>query len=941
MKSLLFFLVYIALSPCLMISQGLLIFAEDKDRLENKSVSGPICKAFADINGDYRDDIIRYNGKGKLLLELNSNNGMRYRTYEIGSTRSAPYTISVGDLDNDGTNEIITAGYYDGVSVWKMINGTLDFLESVITDTDFFAQASNLVDINNDGWLDLFICNDDGLSKIYLNNGQGGLASAPNLIDMQTEVPSDNSGNYASEWTDVDGDGDLDLYIAKCRLGVVSSEDPRRINVLYINENSNFIEEAETFGVRTGAQSWTGNFGDIDNDGDMDLFVTNHGAPCVLYENLDNKEFRIKPILDTGAALINEAYQSALHDLNNDGWLDIIIGGPNDLILLNNGGTSFSKKESPFGFEDIISFALADANRDGFTDVFGSYNLFGNTGTNPDKLWMNLGNQNHFINICLQGTESNRNGIGARIELFGNWGQQVRQLQSGTGYTITNSLSAHFGTGEWDNADSLVIHWPSGQKDSYTDLQADQFYLAIEGHCCRALPNAEVENTRLDCIQDSILIRVDSMETVDWSDGQKGSELVIRHPRLVDGLLHVTDQCRLPVQSILIDTISLPNRPLLSIEGEPRLCHSSELLVQSRDNMMYSWSDGTVGKGMYISEPGIYFAINNTICDTVYSDTLLIEYLFPDSAIMNLDTQLTNLQDITLHIDRPDVRWYSDIDGNTLLSMGSYFSPATLNGDTSFYFDYQLNQNIPDYILGPTAEDESRLETEYMLPVNLGILFDVGHAIQLNSIQAYALREGPRVIEIFDQKDNKRICRDTIEMVPGLNRIVLEVQLEPGEYLIQTDPFYNMSLYQGPTPLLASLKDVPDFPYEAGDIVRLKTTVIGRQVFPYFFDWRFQTLESACRSGISRYDIKLLSSASAQAVPASFHVYPNPFGGGIQFSEHLNEVDITIYNSQGNTCVFKNNFTGTSIALDDLKPGIYFLQCLKDNKLHTFNLVKH
>ena len=106
------------------------------------------------------------------------------------------------------------------------------------------------VDVNNDGWLDIFGCDDVHISDIWGNDGTGSFTDNDGWIDLATAVPSDNSGNYGSVFTDYDCDGDLDLYIAKCRQGVNDPNDPRRINVMYQNDgNNNFTEVADAIGL--------------------------------------------------------------------------------------------------------------------------------------------------------------------------------------------------------------------------------------------------------------------------------------------------------------------------------------------------------------------------------------------------------------------------------------------------------------------------------------------------------------------------------------------------------------------------------------------------------------------------------------------------------------------------------------------------------------------
>jgi hypothetical protein len=172
-----------------------------------------------------------------------------------------------------------------------------------------------------------------------MNDSTGNLVRNDTIIDFTTAIPSDNSGNYGSIWTDIDSDGDLDLYIAKCRQGVNDPSDPRRINALYLNDGNNkYTESADSFQLAIGAQSWTADFGDIDGDGDFDIFITNHDVPGQLLENIDNAYFD-DITDDAGVVVTGIAMQGTFRDFDNDGRLDLIVSGSNNYLYRNIGGT--------------------------------------------------------------------------------------------------------------------------------------------------------------------------------------------------------------------------------------------------------------------------------------------------------------------------------------------------------------------------------------------------------------------------------------------------------------------------------------------------------------------------------------------------------------------------------------------------------------------------
>jgi hypothetical protein len=135
------------------------------------------------------------------------------------------------------------------------------------------------------------------------------------------------------------------------------------------------------------------------------------------------------------------------HDFNNDGWVDVL--GASSTIHFNNGDMTFTPIAVP-----ASSGSVADLNSDGFLDVL-------NGGT----IRLNTGNDNNWVRINLQGTLSNINGIGARVELTSPMGTQMRDVKSGDGFRHMSFIGAHFGLGTDDVVEQVTVYWPSGQVD--------------------------------------------------------------------------------------------------------------------------------------------------------------------------------------------------------------------------------------------------------------------------------------------------------------------------------------------------------------------------------------------------------------------------------------------------------------------------------------------
>jgi len=461
-------------------------FSNQTNLLTTSNNSG-VAMGVVDLNGDGKDDILRYNQANFLQVEYQNNPNQTFGHANVGSVSGGlEWSTCVADVDHNGFNDILVGGAYDNLKLLYNNGGGNNYNTQIIPSSNIFVQGSNFADIDNDGWADIFACHDDAESRKYRNNQNGTFTFTPSMINTTTVPFSDNSGNYASMWTDYDNDDDLDLYISKCRSGANNPNDPRRINMLFQNDgNNNFTEVADQAGLKIGAQSWVADFADIDNDGDLDVFVANHFDDCQLLVNNGNGTFTdvtaSSGFLPALAADNVFAIQSIFRDFNNDGFVDLIFSGTQHHLFYNDGDGTFTQAPNPFGNNQIESLAIGDLNHDGFLDVYAGYaELFTTPSNIADRLYLNNGNQNNFFSVQLEGTQSNINGIGARVEIYGAWGKQIREVRSGEGYGIMNSFTQHFGLGSATQIDKVVVRWPSGIIQEIDNPAANQFLQIVE-----------------------------------------------------------------------------------------------------------------------------------------------------------------------------------------------------------------------------------------------------------------------------------------------------------------------------------------------------------------------------------------------------------------------------------------------------------------------------
>ena len=460
-------------------------FTDATNLLANQDFYSGAAIGVVDLNGDGLDDIVRARRNIGLVIDLQNPNGGAFTNQPtIASLSSGTvWSLCAADLNNDGTNDLCI-GTYGRPTV--LTSNATPFYTSNELSQFVFPQGLNAVDMNLDGDLDIFVCHDVGLSTPYAGDGTGSFTYELGLMPAYADGDSDNSGNYGSLWTDYDNDGDLDMYMSRCRGGVSDPNDPRRMNNLYRNNgDGTYTDVAVAAGLRPYVQSWATDFADLDNDGDLDVVMVNHQATSRIYEQTSPGIFTDRST-ETGIDQVTgwNGIQVFAEDFDNDGDLDILMtaaGG--HFIMENNGGFNFSFNNAldAIATANIQSAACGDLNNDGFLDILGGHStgLVG-PGNQQDQLFLNATNDNNWLRVRLNGSESNPNGIGARMELHGDWGMQIREMRAGESYGIMNSLTDHFGIGSHQEIDQLIVRWPSGNVTTIDNPDINQTLVVSE-----------------------------------------------------------------------------------------------------------------------------------------------------------------------------------------------------------------------------------------------------------------------------------------------------------------------------------------------------------------------------------------------------------------------------------------------------------------------------
>lgn len=894
--------------------------------------------AVIDMNGDGLDDIVRLNQGVQLSVEYQTVPGEPFNHLSLGTvSNEGQWGMCAADIDNNGFPDILTGGAYDGISVAKANADGTSFNLAGLTGPGTFVQGVNFADINNDGWLDAFVCHDDGASRIFGNDGTGNLVYQPLWIDLATVPPSDNSGNYGSVWSDVDNDGDLDLYIAHCRQGVSDPADPVRINQLFLNNGDNTYTQDITnaSGLRIGAQSWTADFGDIDNDGDFDCFITNHDVSSQLLENDGSGHFTdISVPSGIFNAVAATAIQGVFRDFDNDGYVDILVSGSGHFLFHNNGDKTFTEIADAFTGNEIESFAIGDLNNDGFQDVYAGYATpFNNPSSIPDILWFNEGNNNNYFGINLRGVQSNHNGVGAKVLLYSALGTQVREVRSGESYGIQNSMRLHFGLGQTAEIDSIVIFWPSGTVDVLNQSYAlNQNITVEEGGCVTPHVTAYTDDPAVFCSGDSALIRVSGdYSAYLWSNGDTTAVISAKTGGDYRVVVTTPEGCTAVSNfvKIIVDPIEVPT---ITAAGDTIICAGNSIVLFASSASAYIWSTSDTTQSIEVSAPGLYTVTTQGLCNQFTSNVLNIKVLDNPAAAVTNDTVLAGMP-ATLTASGDQIQWYDAPSGGNLLASGGAFVTEPLDTTTTYWVANTTVYDEPNEFVGMVNHAGSNFGD---VQANGAIIFNCLRPFRLSKVKVYTNTGAERKIDL--RNVNGEVLTSKLVNIPsGTSVISLDFDIPVENNLsLTTDDAVNFNNLGTFGPQLRRSSEGVAYPYVIPNVVSLINSNLGPNRYYYFYNWEIDYYSYECTSERVPVTAKV-DSIDATPEPgwaAGLRVFPNPTGGALRIELDDSSVQagvMNVKNVQGATLqsrVFQSVSGKINLDADlsALPKGIYWLE---------------
>ncbi len=383
-----------------------------------------------------------------------------------------------GDIDNDGDLDLFIGNYYTSSYPFQnylyVNNGDGTFTDISISSnvaTSSQTRSAHMVDLNLDGYLDIYICSLAQENILWTNNG--------NLTFTNTTSASglfDDLISMGAVFFDYDNDGDQDVYL---------THDNYQPNIMYENNGSGvFTDVSIETGLNVSGQGMGVDHGDINNDGHLDLYVTNLGPNFLL---LNNGSGHFTEIAEAaGVADVGMGWGCFFLDYDNDGWEDIYVVNDSQFspvsnkLYKNNGDSTFtivSENTDLASFYNGKGGTWADLNNDGYAEI-----LVANGQVEIGvQIFENQHSENNWIGFDLVGIEDTPDACGTRVQVNTINGVKIDEVTCGSSYAAMSSRRVYFGLGAGDVSE-ILITWPNGTTDYFETLPVNQIHEIQQGY---------------------------------------------------------------------------------------------------------------------------------------------------------------------------------------------------------------------------------------------------------------------------------------------------------------------------------------------------------------------------------------------------------------------------------------------------------------------------
>jgi hypothetical protein len=441
----------------------------------------------------------------------------------VGGTGHYGQGVAVGDYDNDGYPDLYVTGYGRAILYHNNGDGTFTDVtaKAGVADEGGWSTSAGWFDYDRDGWLDLVVTNYiewTPKTNLWCGERRPGYRSYCNPGNYKGQKTKLYHNNHDGTFTDVSDSSGVGKPESK-GMGVVLADfnndgwpdiaiaNDTWPNFLFLNKHDGTFEDVSLVSGLAASEDGRYEAGmgidaaDVDGDGWLDVYITHLDFELnrLYHNNHDGTfdDYTYRSGIGNKAILLSGVSMKFL-DYDNDGWNDIVqlngamldnvqlyhseVSYKEPLLMFRNLGKGQFEKVSDSLGPDFLrpvagrGIATADYDNDGDIDI-----AINNRGDYPELLRNDGGNLNHWLEVLLIGTRSNRDGIGASLKLTSEGFVHVEQSKGGMSYMSASDPRIFFGLGKRTKIESLEITWPSGQVEKLTGLAVDRIIAVKEG----------------------------------------------------------------------------------------------------------------------------------------------------------------------------------------------------------------------------------------------------------------------------------------------------------------------------------------------------------------------------------------------------------------------------------------------------------------------------